>query len=246
MTIPALFLFAHPDDELLAASVALAEHLAVPGAVVHVAWASRGTASGVVAQLNGTADAPWWGYRHDPTAEGYQPLTPHTLGVARMAEAHAAMRVLSAGLPGALHLHCLDLPDGQVTPALAADALAGLVDEIAPTGTIRIKTHSHIVDDHADHRAVGAAARSLRAIDPGRIEPLRHYVLPPYRQDARLGQVAESWDTPATPEIAARVRNAARQYACWMPEVGRIAAGYHSVAGMFDTLAAQPRSMVHG
>lgn len=241
---PALFVFAHPDDETLAASVAIAEHVAA-GQDVHVLWLTRGMASGTRDVINGTGVSAWWGVQHDPVGEGYDPLSPAWLGVARIAEGTAAVRCLAAGLPGTLTTHEGGLPDGAVTQALACGAILSVADVIAPGQPVRLKTHSHLVDDHADHRAAGLAARSLRIADPTRFSDIRHYILPPYWTDPRLSQVTKAWDNPTDAGIRARVRNAVRAYGAWQPEAGAFAVGYHSVPSMLDQLAATPKSMQH-
>lgn len=241
---PALFVAAHPDDETLMAGVAIAEHVAA-GQDVHVLWLTRGTASGARATLNGDGVSSWWGVQHDPAAEGYSPLTPEEFGAARVREGTAAVRCLAAGLPGTVTIHEAGLQDGQVTQAAAYNAILTVADEIAPGGPVRIKTHSHVVDDHADHRAAGAAARQLAAADPGRFGDRRHYVLPPYWSDSRLSQVTESWDLPTDTGISRRVRNAIRAYGAWQPQSGAYAIGWHSVPDMLTTLDANPRCMQH-
>lgn len=244
MPSPALFVAAHPDDETLAMGVAIAEHVAA-GQDVHVLWLTAGTASGVRATLNGSGTSAWWGVQHDPAAEGYQPLSPATLGAARIEEGTAAVRCLAAGLPGTVTTHEAGLPDGAVTQAYAAGAILSVADAIAPGQPIRIKTHSHVVDDHPDHRAAGLAARALRTSDPGRFGDLRHYILPPYWSDSRLSQVSKAWDNPTDAGITARVRNAIRAYGAWSPALGSYAIGWHSVPDMLSTLDANPRCMQH-
>lgn len=239
-----LFVAAHPDDETLSMGVAIAEHVAA-GQDVHVLWLTSGTASGVINQLNGTSVGSWWGLPHDPAAEGYQPLTPLSLGLARIAEATAAVRCLATGLPGTLTTHEAGLPDGAVTEADAAAAILSVADAIAPNDPVRIKTHSHLVDNHPDHLAIGAAAKQLKVDDPDRFGDLRHYVLPPYWTDARLSQVSEAWDHPTDAGITRRVRNGIRAYGAWQPEAGAYAIGWHSVPTYFTALDTAPKCMFH-
>lgn len=240
---PAIFVAAHPDDEILAMGVTLAEHLSL-AQDVHVLLLTDGTASGVINMLNATgAPSTWWGVAHNPAAEGYTPLTPADLGVARVAEAESSIRCLAAGQPGTLTIHRAGLPDGAVTQAAAAAAITALADLVAPGAPVRVKTHTHLVDNHPDHLAAGLAARQLAAADP-RFADLRHYIEQPYWSDARLSQVTTSWDTPASSDISTRVRNACRAYASWHPPAS-YAVGYHSVASQFDSIAATPKCLVH-
>ncbi|GAA1389533.1 PIG-L deacetylase family protein [Catellatospora chokoriensis] len=243
-TAPALFVAAHPDDETLAMSTAIAEHVAA-GQAVHVLLLTDGEGSGTVKILNGTTVSPWWGNRHVPAAEGYAPFTPATLGAARVIEAETALRSLSAGLPGTLTVHRAGLPDGQVTSAAAQAAIVAVADQIAPGGTVRVKGHSPLVDNHPDHLAAGQAIVALATANPTRFADRRHYILPMYWTDARLSQVTESWDNPTDAAIAARVRAAVRSYGAWSPSLGAYAIGYHSVASMLDQLMATPKCLMH-
>lgn len=238
---PALFVAAHPDDEVLMACVAIAEHVRA-GQDVHVLWVTCGEASSVREILNGDGTAGWWGLPHDPQAEGYPPLTENDFTEARMRETIAATLLLGTGYPGKLTLWESGLPDGGVTQADAESAIRAVADELG--GPVRLKTHSHIVDNHPDHLAIGVAAEALKAAEPARFGDVRHYILPAYWSDARLSQVAESWDRPADEGVVQRCKLAVRAFAAWSPP-DSFAIGHHSVPGMFATLSASPKSMVH-
>jgi LmbE family N-acetylglucosaminyl deacetylase len=240
---PALFVFAHPDDETLAASVAIAEHVKA-GQDVHVLLLTEGRASGVLAQLNGAGVPAWWGVPHDPAAEGYAELSPADFGAARVREAQVATQQLATGYSGTLALHQAALPDTGVTAAAALDAIRGTADEIGGGGPVRLKGHSDVVDNNPDHVAIGQALRQLGAEDPTRFGGVRYYVLPMYWSDARLGQVAESWDGPADAGVSLRCRNAFRAYAAWSPPES-FAIGYHSVPQAWPVIETNPRVMYH-
>lgn len=242
---PALFVVAHPDDEVLATGPAIYKHVHV-GQSVHVLVLTDGEASGVLSTLNGGPPAPWWGVQHVPALEGYVPLTAATMAAARVAETRTALACLSAGLPGTLTLHRAQLPDGAVTAADAQAAILAVANQIAPGGPVRIKTHSHIVDNHADHVAAGDAARALRLADPTRFSDLRHYIEPPYWTDPRLSLVTESWDAVTDADGRARVTNACRAFYAWAPAAGSYAIGAHSVHGShFVPMMAGLKCLVH-
>ncbi|WP_155369263.1 PIG-L deacetylase family protein [Catellatospora vulcania] len=242
---PILFVAAHPDDETLAMSVAIAEACAA-GRDVHVLLLTDGERSGALAVLNGTVLSPWWGSLHRPAVEGYAPFTAATMAAARVTEARNAVAALSSGLPGRLTLHRALLPDGAVTVAAARLAVLSAADRIAPGAPVALRVHSDVFDYHRDHVAAGAACRALRLSSPGRFGDLRYYVEPPDWMDTRLGRVRRTWDTPATPDIAARATAAYRAYGTWAPAAGTFAIGYHSVyATHFVPLLANPRCMSH-
>jgi LmbE family N-acetylglucosaminyl deacetylase len=240
---PALFVSAHPDDETLAMGVTIAEHVAA-GQDVHLLWLTRGETSGARGSINGTGTNGWWGVEHDPAAEGYEPLTVAAFGRARIDEATIAVRCLAAGLSGTLTLHEARLISGSVTQAQAEDAIVTVADMIAPDAAVRVKTHSHIVEDHPDHLAAGHAARHLKATNSTRFGDLRHYILPTYWTDERLSKVSESWDKPASTDISHRARNACRAYAAWHPPAS-YAIGWHSVASMFTKVGTAPKCLYH-
>lgn len=240
---PALFVSAHPDDETLAMGVAIAEHVAA-GRDVHVFWLTRGETSGARGSINGSGVNGWWGVQHDPGTEGYDPLDLATFGQARIEEATRAMLCLVAGLSASLTLHEARLVTGSVTQDQAEDAIVAVADAIAPGAAVRVKTHSHVVEDHPDHLAAGKAAEALKAAHRTRFGDLRHYILPSYWTDKRLSQVSETWDKPASTEISHRARNACRAYAAWHPP-SSYAIGYHSTSGLFAKLAPAPKCLYH-
>lgn len=245
---PALFIAAHPDDETLAMSVAIAEHVAA-GQDVHVLWMTRGKASAVLSKLNAASATPnsWWGVVHNPGAEGYDPLTPDEFGAVRLAEAITAVTCLSAGLSGTLTTHEGGLEDGQVTMQDAKAAIEALCDLITPEGApVRLKGHTWRtqLDNHPDHVAVGMAMKQLATEDPVRYGDVRYYILPYYWHDPDLNLVGEVWDTPTNSDIAARAINACRSYGAWAPPA-RFAVGHHSTFGMFAQVMVGPKCLFH-
>lgn len=224
--------------------VAIAEHVAA-GQDVHVLWITPGESSGVRSKINGAGIAAWWGIQHTLANESYVSLSPAEFGEARLREGHTAIACLATGLSGTITTHtAVHLVDGSVTVTGAAEAIQIVADQIAPSAPVRIKTHSHIVDDHSDHVAIANAARQLAAANPTRFGDLRHYILPSYWSDVRLSQVVESIDNPTNATITSRVQNACRAYGAWHPPHS-YAIGYHSVSSMFNTLVANPHCVFH-
>jgi len=245
-----LFVGAHPDDETLMAGVAIVEHV-IAGHDVHVLVMSRSPGSVVLDELNGApVPSPWWGVAHDPTAEGYSPLSAVEFGQARIDETAAAVRAMSSGL-GTVTLHEAGLAGGWS----AADAQAVILataNAINPAGPVWLKTHTYCVttpsvEDHPEHIATGLGARQLATADPVRFGNLRHYILPRYWTSAGLAdpRIAEKWDLPTDATVAARAINGARCYGAWAPP-DSYAIGYHSVyIDMFAPLVATPKCLYH-
>jgi LmbE family N-acetylglucosaminyl deacetylase len=241
-----LFVFAHPDDETLAACVALAEHAAA-GHDVRVLTMTRGTASGVRDDLAGTTVGHWWGVAHNPALEGYAAPTVDEFGQLRIDETRRALDVLASGLGAPIALHEGGLLDTQVTQADAQAQILAVCDQINPGGVVWLKGHTHLVDDNSDHTNIGKALKALAAADPARFSNLRHYVLPRYWADPRLSQVAEQWDLPTNSVITCHAINGMRCYGAWAPPES-LAIGYHSVwSDMFAPQFAgpTPKNMYH-
>ncbi|WP_341719927.1 PIG-L family deacetylase [Micromonospora sp. FIMYZ51] len=229
----------HPDDETLAAGTVIAEHVAA-GRDVHILLLTRGERSVVLEALNGGPAVGWWGVRHDPAVEGYEPLTEADFGAARYRELVAAVGCM--GVP-ADKIHEAGLPNEGVTINSAKAAIVATANQIG--GDVGLWAPSHTVDNHTDHLAAGRAVRQLGTDDPVRWWDRRYYVLPMYWSDARLSQVDWWWDTPNNADVAARARNAVRAYQGWSPRTGSYAIGWQSTYAPFRTIEQTPKSMVH-
>lgn len=121
----------HPDDETLGLGGLIATLLAAGKPVV------------VVALTDGEASHP-----HSST------VTPDRLRSRRIAETAAALAVLAAGLPGAIQVQRLQLPDGGLTETPIAEHLGGLLQ---PTDWCFTTWER---DGHPDHEVAGRAART--------------------------------------------------------------------------------------
>lgn len=236
---PVLFVAAHPDDETLAMSVAIAEHA---GQNVHVLILTAGTASGAIDAINGLTVSSWWGSLHNPAAEGYTPLTVAEFGQARQVEATNAVAALTSNAPATLHLG--NLTDGQVTITSARNAILAVANSIT-SGPIRIKGHTHLtsVEKHPDHLAVGNAIALLAGQYPTRFGNRRYYILPAYWNNVPA-ITGKFWDYPDNAYVWNRAQDAISAYATWNPP-NSYAIGAHSVPDMFNTLGLSPKSLVH-
>lgn len=244
---PALFIAPHPDDEQLGMSVAIAKHLAA-GQAVHVLWLTDGSASAARDRVNGLGTpAPWWnGIAHHPEQEGYVALTGAAFGAARLNESKCGIRALCSGYPGAVSFHEGGLPDGGVSVSMAETLIWSLCESIAPGQPVRLKTTSHLVDNHDDHVAAGQAILNLSVQEPARFNDCRWYVLPTYWADPRLAQVAEVSEYPTDAAMRGRIKNALMAFGAWAPDRGAYAIGQHSTPSLFSQLRADTRSMYHG
>lgn len=243
---PAVFAFAHPDDETLAAGVAVVEHLAA-GQDVHLVCMTLGGGSQVRQVLNGATANPsaYWGVHHDPADEGYPPLDVPGFETARVAEWQRAGALMRSGLTGSLTLTLMALPDGGVTQVAAREALLEFCAALPLVGEgdqIRLKTHTPVpeLDAHPDHRAIGRAVEEIHASNPALFAAPRYYVLPGTWGSPALDLVDWHWDTPASTATAARARNAARSYGSWP-----FAIGHHSRPDWFALLVSDPKCLFH-
>jgi LmbE family N-acetylglucosaminyl deacetylase len=234
-----LFVAAHPDDETLAMSVAIAEHA---GENVHVLILTAGEGSNAINMINGLTVSSWWGSLHNPAAEGYSPLTVAQFAQARQVEATNAVAALTSNSPATLHLG--NLPDGGVTITDARNAILAVANSIT-SGPIKIKGHTYLtsVEKHPDHLAVGNAIALIAAGNPTRFGDRRYYILPAYWDNASTVP-NRFWDYPADASVWNRVENGIMAYQTWNPP-NSYAIGAHSVPGMFNTLSLSPKSLVH-
>jgi LmbE family N-acetylglucosaminyl deacetylase len=207
-------------------SVPIAEHRAQN---THVLILTSGGASAAIGLVN------------DELAPG-APLTGEEFMAAREAEAERAVKALTC--PYDVKVHFAHLADGQVTTEDAKAAILALADQLS-TGPVRLKGHSYLaaVEPHADHRAIGQAIVALGAEQPARFGDRRFYVLP--HSWGYTGTLpGKAWDYPADADTATRVHLAADAYCLWAPPVS-YSIGCLSVPGLFATLDATPKALVH-
>jgi hypothetical protein len=235
-----LWVWAHPDDETIAAGLSLRQHLERPDRDNYALILTRGEASGARAFLNGTATASVWGMPHNPAAEGYFPLTQEEFGAARMAETTGALAVLASGTGRGVTVFEGGLQDSRVVVADVMDA----VDEVyagicAPGEPLWLKTHSDLLPaggeflENVDHTAAGQACRQLSLDRPAIFGNLRLYVEPEHWADpvvvakhlSPIKPVAGTFQATAT-------LDAYEAFRAWAPP-DRFAIGRHSVPGLF-------------
>ena len=233
-----LWVWAHPDDETIAAGLSLRQHLEA-GRDCYVLILTRGTASGVLAILNGTGTSSVWGMPHDPATEGYAPLDSTAFGAARIAETTDALRIIASGTGLTVTLLEGGLTDQQVTKADAMAAVQAVYAQLCVPGeALWLKTHTDILLNGAplenvDHTAAAQACRQLAADQPAVFGNLRMYVEPEHWADAATVRTL-SRIIPATgTHQAAATLDMYRAYQAWAPSVGRYAIGQQSVPGLF-------------
>src|SRR5690242_12985959 len=124
----------HPDDETLSMGLAMVHYLAA-GWDVHLVSMTRGEAGGPIGSFNGNNACNWVNHpwTHNPAQEGYAPITPTTLGAARLLEARSALGAAATVTPnsgvaatGTVYHHEGNLPDGfgTTSPTAVVDAQA--------------------------------------------------------------------------------------------------------------------------
>ena len=237
---PVIFVAPHPDDDILGYSNQLWRHVNA-GRNVHILALTKGTATQAIFALNGQAHSGWLGYTHNPTIEGYSPLTTTDIGVARTKEQVAAMAMLGITVG---RIHHANLQDGQVTVAQAKAAIVGLADQLGPdTGLWSLSYH---VDAASDHVNAGRAVRELGREQPTRFYDRRYVVLRPYWNDSRWLQVpGKVISTPIDATERIRTINAARPYGAWQPRSGAFAVGNHSSPSLFAGALTAPETHIH-
>lgn len=244
-----LWVFAHPDDEVIAAGLSMRQHLEA-GLDCHLLLATQGTASGVLAQLNGTGINPTWGMPHNPTAEGYATLTAAQFGTARIAESTDAMRVLASGTGATVTLWEAGLSDGSVTKADVMTAIQAVYGQICASGeAVWLKSHTDALNpdgspvEHPDHTACAQAVRQLSVDDPAVFGNVRFYPEPDsWTNTAVIARSPHRILPVSGTDQAAATRNACRAFSAWAPASGRFAIGEQSVPSLF---LASPENRYH-
>lgn len=238
-----LWVFAHPDDETIAAGLSLRQHLE-GGKECHLLACTRGEDSGVFYQLNGTQSSSWWLMPYVPADLGYPLFTRDTFGAARIAETVTAMKVIASGLSNPVVVHEAQIPSGTVTKAAVMAAVQAVYDEICVPGeALWIKSHSDTYEAQPDHLAIGQATRQLAADQPAVFGNLRQYVLPPHWTDTPVAGKPMGTINPAAGTYqSAATLNAARAFDAWNPSGGSFAIGKQSVV---NDWVAVPKNVWH-
>lgn len=250
----------HPDDETLSMGLAIVHYLAA-GYDVHLVSMTRGEAGGPMGSFNGNnhcnwANHPW---THDPANEGYEPLTPETLGEARLLETRSALGAMATVAPnpgvaatGNVFHHEGGLPDGfgttSSTPVADAQAVIQSYTDVYPGAFHRTMSPA---DHHPDHAACGQALRNLEQANPMLggamffISRLYWTVTDGlYAADLRAaaggstnkpnGSIQWFPTTARKAEFDAVLRDrVVPVFAAWSPAAGSYAIGYHQVAQQF-------------
>ena len=204
------WIFAHPDDETLAAGGALSRSQAAGYRNV-VIIVSTGENTAVRSRLGWTRDQ---------------------IIAARTAELKAAMAVLAIQ-----DLRLLGVPDGQVTTAQVSDLIDGLLREGGPNARFRghspFDSYLGFTCGHPDHCAIGTAL--LQAWRDGRISDLKLYRVG-HLFGGPLGEECEALDAQ---QLAAK-RQLIQAYTTANRAAGRAAIGGQSVPGAWVQAARQP------
>jgi LmbE family N-acetylglucosaminyl deacetylase len=244
MSRPVVFYSPHADDETLNMGITIAEHAAT-GRPTYVVLMTHGRVTGALQAINGTTYSGYWKATHDPAAEGYDPLTQDTLAQARIYEFHHACSQL--GVPRENQfVEYLDDPAGEeaITYDEAKAVIQKYINLFPDADHYTLSYH----DIHADHAACGQALLDL--YNAGKIAyNVRFIISMATRTDLEAKKQSipgGGWkDVPTDNVIKQKVTNACRCYAAWAPSLGAYAVGYHSVAGQFDKLIADPFHYLH-
>lgn len=246
----------HPDDETLSMGYALVWYLAC-GYDVHLVSMNRGGNGGPLDQINGTAKCVLHGYTHNPAQEGYAPLTPETIGAARLLEARAALGAMTTVTPnanvpavGKVYHHDANLPDGfggTYGSPPTADGIAAAQAVIAQYVADYPSAFHHTMsptDAHPDHAACGQALRNLKTANPTQLGGSRFFVSrlywgpTPPRTAALVAEGPTWFDVPDTKrdEIVSVLKNrVAPVFKAWNASAGAYGFGQHEVLNQFIT-----------
>lgn len=236
----AVFLVPHQDDETLSfAAEILAAHRG--GKVVSVVYFGDGTASAARAVLNGEVDCGWHHRRHDPAAEGRAWLDPAGFASVRYNEARRACAELGVR---AERVQFLGIPETHITVEQVAAHLPALVGNLPRGSVVYAPTPWERTSGlgNPDHGNIGLALQD--AAESGMVTATTRYTLFP-RYRAHAAQVGAWMVRAASANEDGQWSLAAAVYRQWDPAAGRLAVGYHSVAGDFNYLAGNHVGYTH-
>jgi LmbE family N-acetylglucosaminyl deacetylase len=239
-----VFVSPHGDDEALSEAAAIATAVE-SGDEVHVVLASNGSTSAALAEINGQiSDGPYWGtdVPHNPAVEGYEPLTPWDMAVARTAEFRSSCGALGVrpenvhlGRPGDM---LEDLPDA-VSAAWAMEIFTSWADHFA--GQVVAWATMWWYDGSPDHAHLGQAGHKAKVDDPDRFSNFTFFIKASERTTQHaldLGVFVFPVPAAIAAKVKARQRHAAYCYCAWNPARGSYAVGKHSVGTLFDAVIA--------
>lgn len=240
----------HPDDETLSMGLAMVHYLAA-GWDVHLVSMTRGEAGGPIGSFNGNNACNWSNHpwTHNPSQEGYAPITSDSLGAARLLEARSALGAAATVTPnsgvtatGTVYHHEGGLPDGfgTTSPTAVADAQAVIHNFVAQFPGAHHRTMSP-TDDHPDHAACGQALRNEQAVNSNVGDAMffvsrLYWGNPIGNYPADVAAENPGWfpTTSRYSEFCAILRNrVAPVFSQWNPAGGSFAIGYHQVAQQF-------------
>ncbi|KFZ40182.1 PIG-L family deacetylase [Thermoactinomyces vulgaris] len=244
MSRPVVFYAPHADDETLNMGITIAEHVAA-SRPTYVVLMTRGRLTSALQAINGEIYSGYWKGYHNPSFEGYEPLTKDTLAQARVTEFHHACTQL--GVPRENQfVEYLDNPSKEET--LEYDEAKAIIRKYI----IMFPDADHYTlsyhDVHPDHAHVGQALLDL--YNEGEINYYVRFII---SMATRMQLESKGdpipgggWkDTPTDSTIQQKLINACRCYSAWAPLLGAYAIGYHSVAGQFEKLLDNPFHYLH-
>ena len=244
MSRPAIFYAPHADDETLNMGITIAEHVAA-GRPTHVVLMTHGRVTGALDAINGVTLSGYWKVMHDPTQEGYSPLTKSDLEQARIREFHHACAQLGVAASNR-HIEYLDDPSSPggetITKAEAKTVIQNYINEFPDADHFTLSYY----DIHPDHSAVGQAL--LELYNEGKINHYVRFIISMATRtdyESKNKPIPGAKDVPTNQDIINKLTNACRCYSAWAPSVGGYAIGYHSVANQFEKLLQNPFHYVH-
>lgn len=238
----------HQDDGCLFMAQVAAHHM-LAGRNVHVVLMSNGSTSMARDELNGVlSDPTWWGGKHEPEREGYEPLSAYEFGLARTREFRASWRAL--GVPDDRMHFGMDLDSSallptEITKEYASEVIKYFVDKDIAEGLDNPSLYTMWWNDaHADHAACGKALKTHRLNSGADYADSRWLVKP--EQAEAAGAAIYAPPSAMLSEIKLLQKRAAWAYGAWQPESGAFAIGMHSVAQPYfdDALRGDPNYIV--
>jgi LmbE family N-acetylglucosaminyl deacetylase len=232
---PVIYYCPHQDDETLSYSVDILNQLAAGRQVIVVLYinSSNPEEQKLISEerklINGESYSLFWRGTHNPSKEGYTPLTDEQFKQTRMNEFRCACYQLGVEPADII----LDLP--QRVDVTGLKKLISKYEMMYPGASHKAMSY------HDEFRAHAVSGEALNMLYNEGIVANASFFISRY-----------NWQKPnpgviftATADQVETIKHAAEPYHAWNPPAGAYAYGFHSVPGQFKEYLAHPQNKIH-
>jgi hypothetical protein len=225
---PVIYYCPHQDDETLSYSVDILNQLAVGRRVIVVLYTNEPDSTAQKA-INGESYSRFWQGTHNPSKEGYAPLTDEQFKQTRMNEFRSACYQLGVAPADVIV---------DISPQVDLTVLKKLIikyEMMYPGASHKAMSY---YDEFPSHAVSGKALNVL--YNEGVVANASFFISRYNWQKPNPGVIFT-----ATADQVKTIKHAAEPYRAWNPLAGAYAYGFHSVPGQFKAYLAHPQNKIH-